>query len=107
VNLALALAAEGAQLMCARHLRALAADDARHLEQAESRDGKTLEPLEAYGVQAMSIGFLIDVDTHGVARPVVTGARAAPGIPTGDIDYLIVVAAGHRHIQLTLAQKFR
>jgi ATP-binding protein involved in chromosome partitioning len=26
----------------------------------ESRDGKSMEPLEAYGVQAMSIGFMID-----------------------------------------------
>ena len=41
----------------------------------ESKDGKTLEPLEAYGIQAMSIGFLIDTDTPMVWRgPMVTQA---------------------------------
>src|ERR1700686_4331755 len=70
VNLALALAAEGAQV------GVLDADIYGPSQptmlgiagRPESKDGKTLEPLEAYGVQAMSIGFLIDVDTPMVWR---------------------------------------
>src|SRR5689334_14907499 len=65
VNLALALASEGARV------GVLDADVYGPSQpmmlglagRPESKDGKTLEPLEAYGVQAMSIGFLIDMDT--------------------------------------------
>jgi ATP-binding protein involved in chromosome partitioning len=75
----------------------------------ESKDGKTLEPLEAYGVQAMSIGFLIDVDTPMVWRgPMVTQALEQLLRDTNwrDIDYLIVdLPPGTGDIQLTLAQK--
>ena len=62
-NLALALAAEGAQRRRARcrHLRPEPAHDARHQRPArKSTDGKTMEPLENHGVQVMSIGFLVD-----------------------------------------------
>ena len=51
----------------------------------ESADGKTLEPLGAHGIQAMSIGFLIDTDTPMVWRgPMVTRrwSNCCP-IPTG------------------------
>ena len=77
VNLALALAAEGATV------GVLDADIYGPSQpmmlgiagRPESKDGKTLEPLEAYGVQAMSIGFLIDADTPMVWRgPMVTQA---------------------------------
>jgi len=75
----------------------------------ESKDGKTLEPLEAYGVQAMSIGFLIDADTPMVWRgPMVTQALEQLLRDTNwrDIDYLIVdLPPGTGDIQLTLAQK--
>jgi len=75
----------------------------------ESKDGKTLEPLEAYGVQAMSIGFLIDVDTPMVWRgPMVTQALEQLLKDTNwrEIDYLIVdMPPGTGDIQLTLAQK--
>jgi ATP-binding protein involved in chromosome partitioning len=73
VNLALALAAERRHGRHARrrHLRALAADHARHPHRPpESADGKSLEPMDAHGIQAMSIGFLIDPEhAHGLARP--------------------------------------
>src|SRR5476649_2220897 len=60
VNLALALAAEGATVGI------LDADIYGPSQpmmlgiagRPESKDGKTLEPMEAYGLQAMSIGFL-------------------------------------------------
>jgi ATP-binding protein involved in chromosome partitioning len=111
VNLALALAAEGAQV------GVLDADIYGPSQptmlgiagRPESKDGKTLEPLEAYGVQAMSIGFLIDVDTPMVWRgPMVTQALEQLLRDTNwrDIDYLIVdLPPGTGDIQLTLAQK--
>ena len=77
VNLALALAAEGAKRRHAgcRHLRPVAAHHAGHLGQPESQDGKTMEPMEGHGLQAMSIGFLIEADTPMVWRgPMVTQA---------------------------------
>jgi ATP-binding protein involved in chromosome partitioning len=75
----------------------------------ESKDGKTLEPLEAWGVQAMSIGFLIDADTPMVWRgPMVTQALEQLLKDTNwrDVDYLVVdLPPGTGDIQLTLAQK--
>ena len=92
VNLALALAAEGAQV------GVLDADIYGPSQpmmlgisgRPESKDGKTLEPLEAFGLQAMSIGFLIDVDTPMVWRgPMVTQALEQLLKDTNwrDIDY--------------------
>src|SRR5213593_2849767 len=111
VNLALALAAEGATVGI------LDADIYGPSQptmlgiagRPESRDGRTLEPLEAYGVQAMSIGFLIDVDTPMVWRgPMVTQALEQLLKDTNwrELDYLIVdMPPGTGDIQLTLAQK--
>ena len=76
-NLALALAAEGARVGI------LDADIYGPSQQMmmgltgrpESTDGKTIEPMEAHGVQTMSIGVLIDVDQPMVWRgPMVTQA---------------------------------
>jgi ATP-binding protein involved in chromosome partitioning len=111
VNLALALAAEGAQV------GVLDADIYGPSQpmmlgiagRPESQDGKTLEPLEAYGLQAMSIGFLIDPDTPMVWRgPMVTQALEQLLKDTNwrDLDYLVVdMPPGTGDIQLTLAQK--
>ena len=111
VNLALALAAEGAQV------GVLDADIYGPSQpmmlgitgRPESKDGKTLEPLEAWGVQAMSIGFLIDADTPMVWRgPMVTQALEQLLKDTNwrDVDYLVVdLPPGTGDIQLTLAQK--
>src|SRR5207249_1906171 len=111
VNLALALAAEGAQV------GVLDADIYGPSQptmlgiagRPESRDGKTLEPLEAYGLQAMSIGCLIDVDTPMVWRgPMVTQALQQLLTQTNwrDLDYLIIdMPPGTGDIQLTLSQK--
>src|SRR5213593_5248267 len=110
-NLALALAAEGAQV------GVLDADIYGPSQpmmlglsgRPESKDGKTLEPLETYGLQAMSIGFLIDVDTPMVWRgPMVTQALEQLLKDTNwrNLDYLIVdMPPGTGDIQLTLAQK--
>src|SRR5438094_10344463 len=111
VKLALALAAEGAQVGL------LDADIYGPSQpmmlgitgRPESKDGKTLEPLEAWGVQAMSIGFLIDTDTPMVWRgPMVTQALEQLLRDTNwrELDYLIIdLPPGTGDIQLTLAQK--
>ena len=75
----------------------------------ESRDGKSLEPMEGHGIQAMSIGFLIDPDTPMVWRgPMVTQAleQLLNETKWRDIDYLVVdLPPGTGDIQLTLAQR--
>jgi ATP-binding protein involved in chromosome partitioning len=111
VNLALALAAEGAQV------GVLDADIYGPSQpmmlgingKPESADGKTMEPLTNHGVQAMSIGFLIDTDQPMVWRgPMVTQALQQLLGQTNwkDIDYLIIdMPPGTGDIQLTLAQQ--
>lgn len=75
----------------------------------ESNDGKTMDPMLAHGIQAMSIGFLIDNDTPMVWRgPMVTGAleQLLRDTKWRDLDYLIIdLPPGTGDIQLTLAQK--
>ena len=75
----------------------------------ESRDGKSIEPMEAHGIQAMSIGFLIDPDTPMVWRgPMVTQAleQLLNETKWREIDYLVVdLPPGTGDIQLTLAQR--
>jgi ATP-binding protein involved in chromosome partitioning len=75
----------------------------------ESRDGKTIEPMEGHGIQAMSIGFMIDTETPMVWRgPMVTQALEQLLNETRwrDLDYLVVdLPPGTGDIQLTLAQR--
>ena len=111
VNLALALAAEGASVAV------LDADIYGPSQptmlgirgRPESRDGKTLEPMEGHGLQAMSIGFLIDVETPMVWRgPMVTQAleQLLNETKWREVDYLVVdLPPGTGDIQLTLAQR--
>jgi ATP-binding protein involved in chromosome partitioning len=113
VNLALALAAEGAKVGI------LDADiygpsqplmlGIQNDRPESSADGKKLEPLKGHGLQAMSIGFLIDPDTPMVWRgPMVTQALEQLLNDTNwqDLDYLVVdLPPGTGDIQLTLAQR--
>src|SRR5881227_2504133 len=111
VNLALALSAEGASV------GVLDADIYGPSQptmlgiagRPESKDGKSLEPLENHGIQAISIGFLIDIDTPMVWRgPMVTQAleQLLKDTRWRDLDYLVVdLPPGTGDIQLTLAQK--
>jgi len=111
VNLALAFAAEGASVGI------LDADIYGPSQptmlgisgRPESKDGKTLEPMMGHGIQAISIGFLIDIDTPMVWRgPMVTQAleQLLKDTRWRDVDYLIVdMPPGTGDIQLTLAQK--
>jgi ATP-binding protein involved in chromosome partitioning len=75
----------------------------------ETRDGKVLEPLVAHGIEAMSIGFLVDDQQPMAWRgPMVTSALNQLLTQTrwGDLDYLIVdMPPGTGDIQLTLAQR--
>jgi ATP-binding protein involved in chromosome partitioning len=110
-NLALALAAEGASVgildadIYGPSQPMMMGIQAR----PESSDGKTMDPLENYGVQVMSIGFLIDADNPMIWRgPMVTQALEQLLRQTNwrDLDYLIVdMPPGTGDIQLTLCQK--
>jgi len=111
VNLALALAAEGAQVglldadIYGPSQPMMMGIDAR----PESDDGKTMEPLEKYGVQVMSIGFLVNPDDAMIWRgPMATQALEQLLRQTNwrDLDYLIVdLPPGTGDIQLTLSQR--
>jgi len=111
VNLALALAADGAQVGI------LDADiygpsQPRMLGLAgrpSSKDGKHIEPMIGHGVKCMSIGFLVDAEQPMVWRgPMVTQALVQLIRDTlwGELDYLIVdMPPGTGDIQLTLSQQ--
>jgi len=111
VNLALALAAEGARvgILDADIYGPSQPQMLGITARPESADGKSMEPLERYGIQAMSIGFLVDIDTPMVWRgPMVTGALEQLLRETRwqDVDYLIIdLPPGTGDIQLTLSQK--
>jgi len=74
-----------------------------------SPDGQSLDPLEGHGVQAMSIGFLVDPENPMIWRgPMVTQALEKMLYNTRwrSLDYLVVdLPPGTGDIQLTLAQK--
>ncbi|MBZ2208148.1 iron-sulfur cluster carrier protein ApbC [Massilia soli] len=111
VNLALALAAEGAAV------GVLDADIYGPSQpmmlgingRPETKDGKTMEPLENHGLQVSSIGFMIDPDEPMVWRgPMVVQALTQLLEQTNwrDLDYLVVdMPPGTGDIQLTLSQK--
>jgi ATP-binding protein involved in chromosome partitioning len=73
------------------------------------RDDKSIQPIIIYGLQSMSIGYLINADTPAVWRgPMVSGALQQMLNSTAwyDLDYLIVdLPPGTGDVQLTLAQK--
>jgi len=111
VNLALALAKEGANVgILDADIYGPSIPQMLGIQgQPESADGKSIEPMQAHGIQAMSIGFLVDVDTPMVWRgPMVTGAleQLLRDTRWKDVDYLIVdLPPGTGDIQLTLSQK--
>ena len=75
----------------------------------ESPDNKSIEPMRAFGVETMSIGFLVDADTPMIWRgPMATSALTQLFNDTrwDDLDYLLIdLPPGTGDIQLTLAQK--
>jgi ATP-binding protein involved in chromosome partitioning len=111
VNLALALAAEGAAVgLLDADIYGPSQPMMMGIEgRPESSDGKTMEPLENYGVQVMSIGFLVAADEAMIWRgPMATQALEQLLRQTNwsDLDYLIVdLPPGTGDIQLTLSQR--
>ncbi|MFM6985810.1 MAG: iron-sulfur cluster carrier protein ApbC [Hydrogenophaga sp.] len=111
VNLALALAAEGAKVgILDADIYGPSQPMMMGIEgRPESVDGQTMEPLENYGIQVSSIGFLIDKDEAMIWRgPMATQALEQLLRQTNwkDLDYLIVdMPPGTGDIQLTLSQR--
>ena len=111
VNLALALAAEGASvgMLDADIYGPSQPTMLGIVGRPVSDDGQSLEPMIGHGLQAMSIGFLIDVDTPMVwSAPMVTQAleQLLNQTKWKDLDYLVVdLPPGTGDIQLTLAQR--
>ena len=111
VNLALALAVEGAKVgILDADIYGPSQPMMMGIEgRPESVDGKNMEPLENYGVQVMSIGFLIEQDNPMIWRgPMATQALEQLLRQTNwaDLDYLIVdMPPGTGDIQLTLSQR--
>ncbi len=111
VNLALALAAEGAtagildaDIYGPSQPRMLGSK-----ERPKSIDGRSMEPVIAHGIQSMSIGYLVDEESPMIWRgPMVTQAleqllRETRWQP---MDYLVIdLPPGTGDIQLTLSQK--
>ena len=111
-NLALALAAEGARVgLLDADIYGPSVPTMLGIvgQRPDSTDGKTMEPLEAHGLQVMSIGFLVEPDQAMIWRgPMVTQALEQMLRQTrwSDLDYLIVdMPPGTGDIALTLSQR--
>ena len=111
VNLALALAAEGASVGI---LDADIYGPSQPLmlgvnTRPTSKDGKGMEPVMSHGIQSMSIGYLIDAEAPMIWRgPMVTQAleQLLNDTQWKALDYLVIdLPPGTGDIQLTLAQK--
>jgi len=80
-------------------------------EKPKSEDGKSLEPIEQYGVQCMSIGFLVDEETPMIWRgPMVTSAikTFTQKVNWKDLDFIIVdMPPGTGDTQLTFSQEIK
>lgn len=111
VNLALALAADGARVgVLDADIYGPSVPTLLGLGgKPDSPDGKAIQPLRAHGIEFMSIGLLVDADTPMIWRgPMATSALSTLLNDTlwGDLDFLIVdLPPGTGDIQLTLAQK--
>lgn len=111
VNLALALASEGANVgILDADIYGPSIPTMLGLSGApETVDGKTMLPKVSFGVQTISIGYLIDADQAMIWRgPMVTGALQQLLTQTqwSNLDYLIIdLPPGTGDIQLTLAQQ--
>jgi ATP-binding protein involved in chromosome partitioning len=111
VNLALALAAEGAQVgILDADIYGPSIPTMLGLSGLpESRDNKTMLPKEAYGIQTMSIGYLVEADQAVIWRgPMVTNAlqQLLRDTNWNNLDYLIIdLPPGTGDIQLTLSQQ--
>ena len=80
-------------------------------EKPKSEDGKSLVPIEQYGIQCMSIGFLVDEETPMIWRgPMVTSAikTFAQKVLWNNLDFIVVdMPPGTGDTQLTFAQEIK
>jgi len=80
-------------------------------EKPKSEDGKILIPVERYGIQCMSIGFLVEEETPMIWRgPMVTSAikTFTQKVLWKDLDYIVVdMPPGTGDTQLTFAQEIK
>ena len=80
-------------------------------EKPKSEDGKSLTPINQYGVQCMSIGFLVDEETPMIWRgPMVTSAikTFTQKVLWKDLDFIIVdMPPGTGDTQLTFSQEIK
>jgi len=111
VNLALALATEGAKVgLLDADIYGPSQPTMMGIEgRPASEDGKTMQPMENYGVEVMSIGFLVEADNPMIWRgPMATQAldQLLRQTNWGDLDYLIVdMPPGTGDIVLSLSQR--
>ena len=75
----------------------------------ETADGRTLKPMENYGLKVMSMGFLVEEDTPMIWRgPMVMSAltQMLRDVEWGPLDVLVVdMPPGTGDAQLTMAQQ--
>ena len=110
VNLALALQADGARVgILDADIYGPSVPRMLGVSGRPETEGKRIVPMRAYGLQLMSIGFMVDEDTPMIWRgPMVTSALQQLLGETNwqNLDYLVVdLPPGTGDIQLTLAQK--
>jgi len=111
VNLALALQQEGARVgLLDADIYGPSIPTMLNIQQKpETKDGKSMQPLEAYGLQVMSIGALIEEDSPMIWRgPIVTQTLTQLLKETNwdDLDYLVIdLPPGTGDVQLTLSQQ--
>ncbi|GAB4144917.1 MAG: Mrp/NBP35 family ATP-binding protein [Sphingomonadales bacterium] len=110
VNLALGLAATGLRVgLLDADIYGPSVPRLLNLSGKPESDGKKLQPKTAYGLKAMSIGLLVDVDTPMIWRgPMATSALAQmlSDVDWGALDVLVVdMPPGTGDIQLSLAQR--
>ena len=111
-NLALALKARGARVgICDIDIYGPSIPIQMGVAQAKpgvSSDQKRFEPVDAYGVKVMSIGFLVDDDTPVIWRgPIVASVvkQFLEDVDWGELDYLVIdMPPGTGDAQLTLTQ---
>jgi ATP-binding protein involved in chromosome partitioning len=77
-----------------------------------SIDGKSIEPLERFGMKLMSIGFLIESDRDAIIwrGPMVQGAlnQFLTDVAWGELDYLVLdLPPGTGDVALSLAQRLK
>ncbi len=80
-------------------------------EKPKSEDGKNMTPITQYGIQCMSIGFLVDKDTPMIWRgPMVTSAikTFTQKVLWKNLDIIVVdMPPGTGDTQLTFAQEIK